>query len=242
MDAEGRRHGHYVGTELDVFAHARSWKRYFRSRLEPFLFGNVLEVGAGLGETTRVLCGEGVRSLTCLEPDPVLAERLRLSAAEQPFGVPVTVVEAFVDELEPSSGFDAIAYVDVLEHIADDRSELDRASRHLDPGGFLMVLSPAHACLFSEFDRAVGHYRRYNRRTLSALEPPGLELVRLHYLDSVGMALSLANRLVLRSSRPTAPQVQFWDRFVIPCSRVIDPLFGWRVGKSVVAIWRRREC
>jgi hypothetical protein len=30
-----------------------------------------------------------------------------------------------------------------------------------------------------------------------------------------------------------------WDRLLVPVSRLIDPLFGGRVGKSVLAIWRR---
>ena len=40
---------HYVGQELDVFAHAVHWKRYWSSQIEPYLRGDVLEVGAGLG-------------------------------------------------------------------------------------------------------------------------------------------------------------------------------------------------
>ena len=51
----------YVGTELDVFALAENWKRYYGSFLAPFLSGDVLEVGAGLGATTRALCRGSAR-------------------------------------------------------------------------------------------------------------------------------------------------------------------------------------
>src|ERR1051326_7560289 len=67
----------YPGEELDVFAHAVNWKRYVRAIVRPYLVGDVLEVGAGIGSTTRVLMDGRQRSWTCLEPDPELAARLR---------------------------------------------------------------------------------------------------------------------------------------------------------------------
>jgi len=51
------------------------------------------------------------------------------------------------------------------------------------------------------------------------------------------MAASLANRLLLRASMPTDGQIKFWDRMLVPVSRVIDPVLARSIGKSVVAIW-----
>jgi hypothetical protein len=51
------------------------------------------------------------------------------------------------------------------------------------------------------------------------------------------VAASLANRLLLRASMPTAGQIMFWDRVLVPVSRVIDPVLARSIGKSVVAIW-----
>ena len=101
------------------------------------------------------------------------------------------------------------------------------------------MLSPAHPWLFTPFDAAIGHYRRYTRKTLAALAPPTLVQERLDYLDSAGLLLSLGNRLFLKSAHPTAAQILLWDRRVVPVSRVLDPLLRRRAGKSVLAIWRR---
>jgi len=101
------------------------------------------------------------------------------------------------------------------------------------------VLAPAHQKLFSPFDEAIGHFRRYSRRSLLAVASRSLQLVGAYYLDSVGMTASLANRLLLRASMPTRGQIMFWDRFLVPVSRVVDPLLGYGVGKSVVAVWTR---
>ena len=89
----------------------------------------------------------------------------------------------------------------MLEHIEDDAAEVRRAAEALAPGGHLLALSPAQPWLFSPFDAEIGHFRRYTKKSFAALAPPGLTAVKLVYLDSVGMAASLANRLLLRSSR-----------------------------------------
>jgi hypothetical protein len=130
-------------------------------------------------------------------------------------------------------------YIDVLEHIEDDREELRRASELLTRGGAVIVLSPAFPSLFSEFDRSVGHYRRYTRRSLAAVFPSTLRCRRLFYLDSVGFMASAANRVMLRQSLPTIRQFGMWDRTMIPVSRVVDPALGSLFGRSVVAIYER---
>jgi SAM-dependent methyltransferase len=230
----------YVGTELDLFAAATTWKSYVRSQVASSLGRDVLEVGAGHGGTTRVLCHSGVDRWTCLEPDPALAGRLARSIAAGELPTCCRVVVGTLDDLGEGPSFDTLLYMDVLEHIEDDRAEMARAAARLRPGGRLIVLAPAHQWLFTPFDRAIGHHRRYTRRTLRAVAPEGLALERLAYLDSVGLLASLGNRLVLRSARPGARQVAAWDRLMVPLSRVVDPLLGHAAGKSVLGIWTKR--
>lgn len=229
----------YVGTELDVFALAENWKAYYGSFLRPFLAGDVLEVGAGLGATTRALCDGSQARWTCLEPDPALGAAISRAIAEGALPACCRVVGAGVASLPDGDLYDAILYIDVLEHIEDDRGELASAARHLKQGGRLVVLSPAHAWLFTPFDAAIGHHRRYTKATLADAVPPGLARERLDYLDAAGLFLSLGNRIFLRSAHPTAAQILFWDRRVIPVSRVLDRALGRRAGKSVLGIWRR---
>jgi len=108
----------------------------------------------------------------------------------------------------------------------------------LAAGGALIVLSPAHQFLFSPFDKALGHFRRYSARELRAIGPPGLKCETIRYLDSAGMILSLGNKLLLRQSIPTAKQIHVWDRYFVPISRVVDRLLGYRLGKSIIGVWR----
>lgn len=232
----------YVGGELELFAAARNWKRRLARELAPHLAGDVLEVGAGLGGTTaNLLPAARVRRWTALEPDPALCARLASFTRElaRTHGVEIEARGGTLDELAAEQRFDAVLYVDVLEHIEDDRAELVRAARHLAPGGRLVVLAPAHQGLYSEFDRAIGHFRRYDRRSLLALAPPGTELLHAAYLDSAGWLASLANRFLLRRALPTPAQIRTWDGLLVPVSGVLDRLLLGRFGKSVLVVWRR---
>jgi SAM-dependent methyltransferase len=226
----------YVGSELDVFAHAQNWKRYYGAALKPYLRGVVAEVGAGIGATSAALC-DGMQDLwICLEPDAGL-----LARARREFALPscCRFVSGTSSALAPSGSADAILYIDTLEHIEDDRGELLRAMQVLAPGGHLLIVAPAHPYLSNPFDAAVGHLRRYQKASLLALVPDGFEVIRLCYLDSAGFFVSLANRLLLRQAHALHAQIQFWDRALVPLSRVVDPLLGYRFGKSVLGIFRR---
>ncbi len=226
----------YVGDELDVFAYAVNWKRYVASRLAGYLHGDVLEVGAGIGSGTRAFCNGRQQRWVCLEPDPELSERARQSGLADEKGCEFVV--GTMASLPPDERFDAILYMDVLEHIEDDRAELARAAQHLKAGGAVCVLAPAHQWLYTPFDEAIGHFRRYTKKTLAAAGPPQLRLERLEYLDSCGLLASAANRFLLHSANPTVQQIVFWDRTLVRSSRVLDPLIGRMAGKSVLAVWR----
>ncbi len=222
----------YPGGELEIFAEAVHWKRYLRSMLAGYLRGRVLEVGAGIGANTRVLCAEGRGEWVCLEPDAALSARARV-----PEGV--VWIRGSIADLPPAELFDCILYLDVLEHIADDGGELARARDHLRPGGVLAVAAPAHQSLYTPFDARIGHYRRYDKCGIRKAGPEGMALETLRYLDAAGLLASAGNRLLLRQSDPSRGQVLFWNRVLVPCSRVLDPLLGYRLGKSILAVWRK---
>jgi len=228
---------HYIGNELELFAAATHWKSYFARAITPYIQGDVLEVGAGLGSNTVLLHNSRVHSWLSLEPDETLAQSARRAVAE----IPACRVVVGTTASAALESYDSILYIDVLEHIEDDRGELARAASLLREGGHLVVLAPAHQALYSEFDRAIGHFRRYDATSLGAVGPTGLTLERTFYLDSVGMLASFANHAFLKREQPSKAQIATWDRFMVPLSRLLDPCFGRRLGKSVVAIWTPRQ-
>jgi SAM-dependent methyltransferase len=226
----------YVGSELDLFAAVHHWKSYWSAVLRPFIHGDVLEVGAGIGSNTRYLDTGKLGRFVCLEPDRQLIRRLEEQLRNGPGKYEARC--GTLESIPAAEQFDTLCYIDVLEHIQDDAAELNRAAARLRPGGRVIVLSPAHQWLFTPFDAAIGHFRRYTRGMLKSISPAGLQLESCRYLDSVGMAASAANLWFLKQSMPTQKQLHFWDTFLVPPSRVLDPLLLHSIGKTIVAVWR----
>jgi len=224
----------YVGSELGLFFNAVNWKKYWSARLREVLRGDVLDVGAGLGSTFDYLY-DAARSWTCLEPDASLCRLLDERLSGSP--APPRVVHGTLCELNSDERFDTILYIDVLEHIENDRAEVELASRHMRPGGRLVVLSPAIPFLYSEFDRSVGHFRRYTAASLEELTPEGSVVESCYYLDGLGALASLFARVAKRSL-PTRGQIETWDKVILPASRRTDFLTTRHFGRTIVMIWR----
>lgn len=231
----------YVGGELELFAEATNWKDYVRGQIKRYLGRHVVEVGAGRGGSTPRLCGGDHVEWVLLEPDPQLARQAEQLCREGRLPSCCRVVTGTLTDLPPNGLYDTLLYNDVLEHIEDDAGEFHLAATRLTPGGHLVVVSPAHSFLYSEFDRAIGHFRRYSRADLLRLNTPELRCLRIRYMDSCGMLASLANRLLLRQQMPSASQIRFWDRVLVRCSRAADCVMGYRLGKSILGVWQRME-
>jgi len=229
----------YEGQELELFARARNWKAYWSGRIRPHLGKSVLEVGAGLGTNTPFLLGPEQNAWLCLEPDAALTARIPATLAGLPGREIVKARTGTLRALSANETFDTILYIDVLEHIEDDLGEMRMALTHLSPRGKIIILSPAQPWLFTEFDRALGHYRRYTRRSLRACTPAGAALIEIYALDSLGLLASVANKLLLHQSIPSPKQIAFWDRCLVSLSRRTDPLVGFSLGKSLIAIWQK---
>lgn len=228
----------YCGEELNLFSNAINWKKYYSSFFSKYLNGRVLEVGAGIASTTEWLCDGTQEAWVCLEPDHKLAERIQNKIASKTLPSCCQVQVGFIKDVPEKELYDVILYIDVLEHIENDKLELLRASKHLNNNGFLIILAPAYQWLFSVFDLDIGHYRRYSKGTINNAIPDTLAKTNLKYIDSVGLFASLSNKYLLKMAKPTLDQILFWDRILIPVSKIIDKCVCYSMGKSLLGIWK----
>jgi SAM-dependent methyltransferase len=232
----------YIGNELELFAHAQNWKRYFARVLRRHIRGQVLEAGAGMGSNTMLLYNQHCTGWTWLEPDARLFEQLIRSDAVASLPCEdLDCIKGDTTYFTETALFDCVLYIDVLEHIEADAAELQRAAALLKPGGKLIVLAPAHNYLFSPFDTAIGHYRRYDKKMLRAAAPASLKIISLRYYDSIGFFASLMNKWLLKQEYPTAGQIRLWDKLMVPLSRITDVLTGYRLGKTVIGVWQQPD-
>jgi 2-polyprenyl-3-methyl-5-hydroxy-6-metoxy-1,4-benzoquinol methylase len=229
----------YPGEELVLFQHATNWKKYFSRQIKPYLKGNVLEAGAGIGSSTLLLNDGSASQWLMLEPDKKMFEISGKRIGAKEFPANCRLQRGTIDQL--TSTFDTIIYIDVLEHIENDSEEIKKAAKLLNQYGHIIVLSPALNYLFSPFDKTIGHYRRYNRKMFRKISPEGLQLIKNRYYDSVGYFASLMNKLFLRQKYPTLHQVKFWDKWMVPVSKVTDKIFFHSFGKSMITVWKKKN-
>lgn len=228
----------YSGTELELFASARNWKDYLSTLVSQYLKGEILEVGAGIGRNTCLLNRPHFGKWLCLEPDVKLFRTLTQLVIS--CGVNNCYFQnGTIDSLDDEQLFDSILYLDVLEHIREDKEEIFKASSHLRVGGHLVILAPAHQCLYTSFDAAIGHHRRYNKSSLKATLPSSIRVIELVYLDCVGLLAILGNKFILKQNKAGIKQIQFWDRLMIPISWKLDNVLGRRLGKTILLIGRK---
>lgn len=231
-------HSKYIGNELDLFSSAFNWKKYWVNIIKPYLGTHILDVGAGIGATARALSQFKCERYLALEPDAEFVNRMQQVNKQNKFNNNFECLVGNVGNLRINDYFDTILYIDVLEHIEKDKEELAQVNKHLLPGGRIIVLSPAHQYLYSPFDKAIGHVKRYNKKSLLLAKPESLVVERMCYLDSIGLLANLGNRLILRASTPNESQIRIWDHWFVPCSTVIDKVIGYRLGKSILGIFR----
>ena len=229
----------YPGNELDLFAKAKNWKKYWSKKVKPHINGKVLEIGAGIGQNNIFLHNSKVSSWTCVEPDYYLYQKINTAKEQKHSLIDRSILGTLKDV--PVEKFDCILYIDVLEHIENDQKEILDCIPYLNEGAKIITLSPAYNQLFSNFDRSLGHFRRYNTNSLKALQARELKLIEIKYLDSMGLCLNLANRFILKSSLPTKKQIFFWDKIIVPISLLLDFILYYKIGKSVIGIYELRK-
>jgi len=159
----------------------------------------VLDVGCGTGYNLRVLAPWG--RVEGVDPAPEALEYCRKKGFDK-------VKSADATQLPyPPSHFGLLTALDVIEHIEDDARALREWYRVLQPGGTLLIFTPALPWLYGEHDRIVQHFRRYRKSELKArLEGAGFEVQHLSYAILAVLPIVLMARAVLDrlSNRPHA--------------------------------------
>jgi SAM-dependent methyltransferase len=244
LSAPGRAFtdGHFgAAQDLERLGTARYFFGWVLDEFDPFLKGRVLEVGAGLGTITRKLVDRYPDvSVVALEPAENVFPDLESFAALEPR---VTAHRQTLADyhIGPIEHFDAVVYINVLEHIDDDAAELRLAAGVLRPGGVLLVFGPALGWMYSELDYKAGHYRRYSLRRLGKLvTDAGLEIVSARYFDVLGVPPYLLVYKLLRHDDITGSTLWGYDRIVVPLSRWLQrALQHPPLGKNVILIARK---
>jgi SAM-dependent methyltransferase len=209
--------------------------------IEPFLGRRIVEVGCGIGNMT----GYFLRAERLLAFD-LLRESVEWVQAR--YGDRPNLVVHEGDLCDPGfiarsgeESFDTVVSINMLEHVKEDKKGLAHMNRLLVEGGYLLLFVPAGSYLYGSLDRALGHYRRYDRRGLAAaVRGAGFTIAKLHYVNALGVAGWYLNSRLLRKTLLPKGQLGLFNR-VAPLLQTIESRIKPPFGQSLLCVARKMD-
>ena len=222
----------YLNHVLGYFDLARNYRNYQLDLIRKFVGGNILEVGPGRGEIIENFISAD-NKITMIDTDEEMCKVIR----ERFKNSDVKILNSNISSLEEK--FDTILYMDVIEHIENDVKELDQAISKLNKNGKLVIIVPAFSILFSDFDKSVGHFRRYTKKNFFNYKNSEVKLRNLKYFDSLGFfILFLSKILKFKGNSKAVFGIKVWN-MLIPISRLIDKIIFHSLGKSLICVYEK---
>ncbi len=194
-----------------------------------------LEFGAGLGTLASIWRDIHSFSPACVEIDPGLQELLNKRG-----------FETYADLEKLNKKFDFIYSSNVLEHIENDSDALRALSEKIKVGGMLALYLPAFPCLYSNFDIAIGHYRRYSKNDIiQKLVKENFVIEKFEYMDFLGFFAWLTAKKSegnVAKQKDQSRALKLYDKYIFPVSRLLDKLgFKFFIGKNIVVFARKTK-
>jgi len=223
---------------LDAIQLAPRFNRWNYEVLEPFLGGRVAELGVGRGNLSQHLVKDREVLLTDYRTDYLQVIKSRwpglsgLSTAK----LDMTLREDY--EVLRKFAPDTVVFSNVLEHIEDDRAVLKSLFETVPSGCRIVILVPFNPKLYSNFDKELGHFRRYAKGELEGkMRDAGFAVERQFYFNKMGFIAWLVCNTFGKQERLKPWQLRLYN-FLTPvfkCAEKVLPTSGL----STVAICRK---
>jgi SAM-dependent methyltransferase len=215
-------------------AAGQKYRKYQFDLIQPYVGRSLLEIGSGLGDFSAQF-QHRLEYLVVTDSDTYCVEQLtdRYEGRDD-----VDVLElALPGQIKIRQKVDTVIMMNVLEHIADDSEALRDLAACLDPTGHLIIWVPGYQRLYGDFDRLVGHHRRYTPATLRAVvEASGLipQVCKpVNFLGGIAWWLAVRR---LGVGHASTGLVSLYDATVVPATRILERAFHPPFGQSVLCV------
>ena len=99
---------------------------------------------------------------------------------------------------------------------------------------------PAHQNLYSKFDKAVGHCKRYDIDYFKNINNNKLKIKKLIHLDMFGYFLYFLNKIFFKEEEyPSTFKIMVWDKIFIPITILLDFLSFYKFGKNILCVYEK---
>lgn len=221
------------GETLESMSQAVWYNKWTMEKLVPFIRGEILEVGCGIGNFTKDLTKYGEVWAIDINKD-YLNQLNKTSGFKVGFG-DIELGKYFFN----SKQFDTVVCLNVLEHIKHDNQALKNLYRLLKKDGTLVLLIPSHRFLFGEIDRNIGHFRRYEKSDiLNELKKIGFIVSKSRRLNILGAFGWFVAGKFLKSNVVESKQIKVFN-LLAPFFLGIEDFVEPPIGTSILIIAKR---
>jgi len=230
---------------LKNISNAAIVSEYFEWQLrffKPYLTGQVLEIGAGIGSISEVLT-KYADSLVISDISDRCLEIIKSKLADKNPSFKIKYVNYAlgtpVSDAVRCSTFDAIVCINVLEHVENDINALKYLLPSLKKSGRVLLLVPALKNLYGTIDKALGHYRRYDKKLISkVLTAAGYKIETIRYINFVGIFGWWFNSCLLKREVITRSNFKIF-RLLFPLVKIIERWIPFPLGLSLIVTARK---
>ena len=221
-------------TTLEALTEAKNYNRWIASNFYPYIKAPLLEFGAGIGNISELLSSYTPLCLTDTD------ERL-LAHLKHKFSHINDVSVDFLDIIQPPpdhlvESFQSVIGINVLEHIEDDEKALSHLSSLLKPSGRLLLLVPSKKWAYTDLDRQLGHFRRYEKKELAEkLVKASFQIEKLYFFNIIGLLSWIIRDKIPRSEGLSSSQISLFESMV-PILKPIESKVRMPLGISLIAI------
>jgi SAM-dependent methyltransferase len=220
---------------LVAMASAKRFNCWMADTIAPWVRGDVLELGAGIGNLS-VLLASGREHYVATDTDSESLYELKSRVQHR-----ANVTLALCDFSRPNEmarfrhSADTVVCLNVLEHLADDAMGLENIHASLRPGGTAIILVPQGPDLFGTMDEVLHHKRRYTAGELRAkILGAGFQIAELAEFNHVTWPGWYLNSRLLGRRRLSRSQLRLFD-LLVPLWRRIDDRLPWPA-TSLIAV------
>jgi 2-polyprenyl-3-methyl-5-hydroxy-6-metoxy-1,4-benzoquinol methylase len=228
--------------DLDQLQAATNYLAWQRRLIRPYLGEKILEIGSGIG-THTLAWAENAISVHGLEPNARCFTRLQEKVSSHANIHALNIyAEEMSDCIPRELKFDTLVSTNVFEHIRNDREVLVNAIDYLAPGAHIILQVPACPWAYGAYDRALGHYRRYDRPQIKALfaNIPG-KFLCLRYYNTIGILGWWFHGCVCKKSVMADFQLKIFDRFVLPVQSRLERSLELPFGQCLFVVFQYRR-
>lgn len=225
-----------VGEEtLKRLSHVDNYNRWIFEKIKPYLGKRILEVGCGIGTMTKFFLNKELLISIDNSDKYVKIVNPRFSRYKNFTVFKHDICSNKIVGLKKYN-FDTVICLNVLEHIKDDIVILKNVKKILAPGGRLILLVPAVQKIYGTLDKALDHYRRYEKLELEdKLRKCGFLIQNSLYMNIFGMMGWFLNNRLLRRTILSERQLKIYNRLV-PLFRKIEEIIKPPIGQSLLCI------